>query len=237
VYAGGVVKNSKHKRIQDECIAFLGLNGISISRQLQVLVSFFFSTDHHLSFDDIKVFAREQHLELTEKMIRDILSLLVEYGFAISKEFGDSIIRYEHLHYGEHHDHFFCHKCGKIVEFYSAAIEELQLKEATMVGFHTFSHKMQISGLCEKCFGKSSQTLFPLTEIENGGKFSIVEISENKAVFESGHKKKLMGMGVAPGMNGEVLTNTGGRIVVIVNDTRMALGRAMSQCILVHLIN
>jgi Fur family transcriptional regulator, ferric uptake regulator len=230
------MKNKKHKRVLDECISFLDINGIMMNDQLKEMITFFFSTDHHLSFEDIKLYIIEQKLEISDQQIRDTLSLLVEYGFAIEKDFGDSIIRYEHLHYGEHHDHLYCFKCGKIIEFYSPIIEEEQLKEATAFGFHAFSHKMQICGLCDTCFGKSSSQMLPLAMIESGGKFKVKEFSESGIFFESGFKKKLIEMGLVAGMNGEVLTNHGGRIVIVVNGTRMALGRGMSQSIGVVLI-
>ena len=230
------MKNKKHKHILDECISFLDLNGIRMNDQLNCLIKFFFSTDHHLSFEDIKLYIIENRLEISDTQIRDTLSLLVEYGFAIEKHFGDLTVRYEHLHYGEHHDHLYCFKCGKIIEFNSPVIEEEQLKEANAFGFHAFSHKMQICGLCDKCFGKSSSQMLPLAMIESGGKFKVKEFSEDRLIFESGFKKKLIEMGLVPGMNGEVLTNHGGRIVIVVNGTRMALGRGMSQSIQVILI-
>jgi Fur family transcriptional regulator, ferric uptake regulator len=236
VYAGDAMKNKKHKRVLDECISFLDVNGIRMNEQLNGLITFFFSTDHHLSFEDIKLYILENKLEISDMQIRDTLALLIEYGFAIEKDFGDSIVRYEHLHYGEHHDHLYCFKCGKIIEFYSPVIEEQQLKEANIAGFHAFSHKMQIYGLCDHCFGKSSSQMLPLAMIEGGGKFKVREFSDGGPFFESGLKKKLIEMGLVPGMNGEVLTNHGGRIVVVVNGVRIALGRGMSQSIQVVLI-
>lgn len=74
-------------------------------------------------------FIRSNNLDISDEVVSSAFNLLVEYGFALEKEFGDCITRYEHLHPGEHHDHFYCLKCGKIIEFYSPVIEELKLRK------------------------------------------------------------------------------------------------------------
>lgn len=229
------MKNKKHTHILDECMKFLSNSGIQMNNQTQGLLEYFFSTDYHMSFDDIKRYVHDKRLQISDSEIRNALELLVEFGFATCKDFGDSIIRYEHLHYGEHHDHFICLKCGKIIEFYSQKIEDEQHNAAIEQGFHAFSHKMQIHGLCESCFGSSSRQTIPLAMVDSGGRFRVAEIAADNAVFETGMKKKLLGMGIVSGMNGEVLTNQGGRIVVIVNNVRMALGPGLSHSVLVYI--
>ena len=229
------MKSSKHRQILDECIDFLNVNGVNVTGQLSGLISFFFSTDKHFSFEEIKQYIHSKKIDITDTEIRDTMQLLVEYGFAIEKEFVDGVVRYEHHHYGEHHDHLYCFKCGTISEFYSPVIESEQHKEAISKGFHVFSHKMQIYGLCETCFGKSSAHTLPLAMVEGGAKFIVKDISDHDSFFESGLRKKLLEMGIISGSTGEILTNTGGRIVVIINGVRLALGRGMSQSIQVVL--
>lgn len=230
------MKNKKHQRILDECITFLNVNGINVNEQLQNILKYFFSTEKHLSIEDLKLYIKENNLGISDRQVRDTIALLVEYGFATEKDFGDAISRYEHVHYGEHHDHLYCFKCGKIFEFYSPLIEEEQLKEAAANGFHAFSHKLQIYGLCDKCFGKSSSQSLPLAMVESGGRFKIKDISEGNQLICSNFRRKVMDMGIIPGLDGEVLTNNNGRIVVVINGVRMALGRGMSQSIQVLLI-
>lgn len=227
--------SNKNKQILDECIEFLNLNGYSVTNELSDLLVYFFSSDRHLSFEEIRHFAHNKKLDITDSQLRDSIAVLVEYGFATVKDFGDGTPRYEHLHYGEHHDHFYCLKCGLIIEFYSPLIEAQQHTEALKKGFHPFSHKMQISGLCEKCFGKSSAHTIPLSRVECGALFIVSKVEESSLFPESGLRKKLLDLGLIPGCKGEVLTNTGGRIVIIVNGSRLALGRAMSQSIQVLL--
>jgi len=231
----GNAHGHKHKQILIECLEFLKNNGINVDDDLRRLIGFFFSTDHHLSFEDIRQFVHEHKINISDSAIRDAFSLLVEYGFAIERMFGDNMVRYEHLHLGEHHDHFYCLKCGRIIEFFSPEIEDWQIRVAQKYGFHSFDHKMQVHGLCKQCFGTSKS--MPLSKVETGGKFRIVEITD-KEQFYQGCKmvQRLMDMGIFPGTEGTVLTNHGGRIVLLINNSRVALGRGMSQGIQVTLI-
>lgn len=225
----------KHKQILIECLEFLKNNGITVDDDLRRLIGFFFSTDHHMALEDIRRFVHEHKINLSDSAIRDAFSLLVEYGFAIERIFGDNMVRYEHLHLGEHHDHFYCLKCGKIIEFFSPEIEDWQIRVAKNHEFHAFDHKMQIHGLCKQCFGTSKP--MPLSKVETGGKFRIVEISD-KEQFYQGCKmvQRLTDMGMLRGTEGTVITNHGGRIVLLINNSRVALGRGMSQIIQVTLI-
>ena len=227
----------KHKRTLQECLSFLSANGIGITEQVEKLIQFFYSADHHVSFDDVRTFITNSNLDIPNSMIRDVFNLLVEYGFAMIKVFGDDTVRYEHLHYGEHHDHFYCLKCGRIIEFFSPEIEEAQLRSARNHNFHMFSHKLQIHGLCDRCFGKSSRATIPLAMVESGGRFRIADIAEGcNHEHYSLMKRRLQDMGIVCGVEGEVITNHGGRIVLYVNETRVAVGRGMSQAVRVTLI-
>ena len=231
------MNDQKHKRNLGECLNFLNTNGIAVDNQLKTLIEFFFSVDNHVSLDDMRSLVKAGNLDIPDKVILDAFSLLVEYGFAIEKVFGDNTLRYEHLHLGEHHDHFYCMKCGSIIEFYSPVIEDSQMQEARSRGFHVFSHKMQILGLCERCYGLPEKFSHPLTMVESGGKFRISAIAGRSQGCNSQMKHRLLDMGMAPGVPGEVITNHGGRLVLFVNGTRIALGRGMSQNILVTLID
>jgi len=237
-YAGGVVSNSRsHEQICNECLALLDSNGVNVDESFRSLIAYFFSTDRHLSFEDIKDYVQSNNLAIDEDSIRSVMKLLVEYGFAMEKAFGTSI-RYEHLHVGEHHDHFYCLKCGTIIEFFSPIIEEAQQREATAHGFHAFTHKMQIHGLCAKCFNKSVKHLVPLAMVHTGGKFRVMKIAGGGPLgFRSDGKRRLHDMGITSGVYGDVVANHGGRLVVAIKGNRLALGKGMSQRVMVSLVN
>ncbi len=72
--------------------------------------------------------------------------LLVRHNF----EGGKSVFE---LNQGKHHDHIVCMQCGRVEEFYDAAIEARQKKAAAERGFEVHDHSLQIYAECtkEKC--------------------------------------------------------------------------------------
>ncbi|MGD9200839.1 MAG: transcriptional repressor [Chitinispirillia bacterium] len=227
-----------HSRILSESLAFLSSNDIVINGPIEKIIRYFYSTDKHIDHHDIEKYALENKLEITFEDIEKTFDLLVEYGFARKKDFNGNKVVYEHLHLNEHHDHMICMKCGKIIEFYSPEIEEMQINESNRHGFHAFSHKMQIKGLCGSCFGVVSQALIPLSMVQDGGKFEVVKIgttNKNDACFCG--SKRLYDLGIVKKSRGEVIRNGRGGIIVNLEGNRIALGRGQSQRILVSLSN
>ncbi|MBD3345800.1 MAG: hypothetical protein GF401_12125 [Chitinivibrionales bacterium] len=226
-----------HRRILAECTRLLSLHSIPVTDSVHRIMEYFFSADHHVSLADIECFAEEEGLTITKPDIKKTIDLLVEFGFATKRIFADGVERYEHYHIGEHHDHLYCLKCGKIIEFYSSTLEEEQVEAAREHGFHAFSHKMQINGLCSQCFGEESQIL-PLTRVQSGGTFRIIEVSPSHGKG-GGHGivRRLHELGLVPGTEGQVMHNGRGMIVINIGQSRIALRRGQSHKIKVTLTN
>jgi Fur family ferric uptake transcriptional regulator len=50
-----------------------------------------------------------------------------------------------------HHDHLLCRRCGRVVEFRSSAIEDLQVRVAARHGFRLTAHVHELVGDCSAC--------------------------------------------------------------------------------------
>ena len=77
------------------------------------------------------------------------MKLLCEAGLASEHNFDDGVTRFEIEH--EHHDHLVCTRCGKIVEFECAMIEQAQNDIVARYGFRLLRHRHELYGHCEKC--------------------------------------------------------------------------------------
>ncbi len=227
--------HTKHKYIEQECFSLLAQSGVRVNHQLRSLIEYFFSTDKHISRQDLRYFIQEHNLEIDESVIQEALDLLVEYGFALKKSFDNEVTLYEHLHLDEHHDHFYCTKCGSIKEFLSPALEQLQIEESKKQGFHAFTHKLLIYGLCQNCFEKSSRSQISLANVHSGGKFRVLSIK--KSPDNNNLRNKIHSLGIIPGYTGEIITNHSGRLVVASAGGRIALNRDLSSQIMVKLEN
>lgn len=231
------MSNIKHERILQECYSFLENSDMVITEPVKQVIEYFFLSEHHLSINDMVVFSKKNNLELSTDDVQNILDILVENGFAIQKFFGANEAKYEHLHLNEHHDHMYCVKCGKIIEFFSSGIEELQEVQANKNNFHIFTHKLLIKGLCDTCFDNTREKLIPLAMVQKGGMFQVVKIGRGENSVHCQFNKRVMEMGIIKGSVGEVLSNGSGGIVLNMNGNRLALRKGQSMKILVTLKN
>ncbi len=225
---------ANHDHIMKECLRFLEINDIQVSADVKEIVKSFFSSDEHLTIEQLEHRANQIEPVVSRQQVEKTMQILVDYGFAVRKTFDGRTV-YEHLHLNEHHDHFYCVRCGKILEFYAPKIEQMQLEEAAKRGFHAFNHKLQIHGLCSSCFGEQTRRLIPLAMVERGGKFRVENIASRHR-HGGMHGRRLMDMGIVPGAQGEVINNSSGMLVVCINGVRIALGQGQSHRVQVHLL-
>ena len=221
---------NQNKRIEREFNTLLKNNNIQFDDSKKALIDYFFKSEHHLSFQELREHAEEKQLHISEKTIRKIIDFLSDYGFAKRISFEDGVTRYEHLHLDEHHDHFICLRCKNIIEFHSPHLEKEQERTAKNEHFHPFWHKMEIYGLCSPCFGKSEGVPVPLSIIPSGGYVTVREIQGGDRMC-----RRLLDMGLTPGTKAEVVNNHMGLVALAVRGQRLGIGRGMSKRILVEL--
>ncbi len=228
-----------HENLLRECTALLEANEVQLDPVSRDILEFFFSADHHVALRDIEDHVRSRGATLDLEEARRTMQLLVDYGFASERQFPDGRVRYEHLHIGEHHDHLYCLRCGAIIEFSSPQIEQQQLEVARRHGFHSFSHRLLIRGLCERCFGGAGPGEMALAAVQTGGRFRVVRMEQSGGMgWGFGGGKRLADLGIAPGIEGEVLSNHGiGMMVVQVGGARLALGHGQTRRVVVELLN
>jgi Fur family ferric uptake transcriptional regulator len=141
------VKQAKKKIFSD----FIAQKGLKSTRQRDIILDAFLSSDRHLSIEDLYLKIRAKHPNIGYATVYRTLKLFAESGIAREIQFGDGQTRYEHVAAGEHHDHLVCTRCAAIVEFENETIEQLQAEVAASHGFLIEKHKLEIYGLCQKC--------------------------------------------------------------------------------------
>ena len=115
------------------------------------------SPQQHLSAEDIYRVLMNSHQEIGLATIYRVLTQFEDAGLVIRHHFEGGQAVFE-LDRGKHHDHLICIKCGKIVEFVNACIEEEQEKIAKEAGFNITDHSLIIYGECNgpECVDKKS---------------------------------------------------------------------------------
>lgn len=104
----------------------------------------------HMSAEDIYKTLLEMGDDVGLATVYRVLTQFETAGLVVRHRFegGHSVFE---LDDGDHHDHLVCIKCGQVVEFVDAIIEERQLVIAEKMKFRMTDHSLYIYGLCELC--------------------------------------------------------------------------------------
>jgi len=188
----------------------------------------FLKTENHVTSAELTQMLNDNGHDLDNEFVKDTLKMMCNFGFARKNRFDNGVVRYEHWHLGQHHDHIICIKCKKIVEFEEDALENLQINIASKHGFHMLQHKMELYGICSECL-KERVKLMPLSMAKQGERLVIREIMGG-----AGARMRLLSMGIRPEDEIEVVTNfSKGQVVIAVQSSRYMIGQGLAQKIIV----
>jgi Fur family transcriptional regulator, ferric uptake regulator len=112
----------------------------------------------HFTADDLVAEFIGSEPRISKATIYRSLGVMVEAGILEEHQFGDNFKVYELAEGRPHHDHLICTACGKIIEFFSAEMEELQDKVAKQHGFHPTHHSQKIFGICQSCWSSGTRS-------------------------------------------------------------------------------
>ncbi len=114
---------------------------------LQILEN---SQDRHLSAEDVYKALLEAGEDVGLATVYRVLTQFESAGLVERHNFegGHSVFE---MNEGEHHDHLVCVKCGKVLEFVDATIEQKQEDIAKANGFRMTDHNLIIYGECQRC--------------------------------------------------------------------------------------
>jgi Fur family transcriptional regulator, ferric uptake regulator len=131
--------------------------GLRRTGQRDVILEIFLRTEEHLTSEDLYWLVQKEDPSVGHTTVYRTLKLLTEAGLAREVRFGDNKTYYEHHYNHQHHDHMICTECGKVIEFFSADIEDLQDQMADKFGFRPTHHSLRMWGICEECQAKESE--------------------------------------------------------------------------------
>ena len=128
---------------------FLEEHNLKQTKQREAILDVFLHAKGHVTSEDIYAAVRDQYPNIGYTTVYRTMKLLCEAGLANERHFDDGITRYEIEH--EHHDHLVCTRCGKIVEFECAMIEQAQDEIGKRYGFRLLRHRHELYGHCPEC--------------------------------------------------------------------------------------
>jgi Fur family ferric uptake transcriptional regulator len=125
--------------------------GLRRTGQRDLILEIFLKTEEHLTSEDLYFLVHREDPSVGHTTVYRTLKLLTEAGLAREVRFGDNKTYYEHHYNHAHHDHMICTECGKVIEFFSQDIENLQDQMADKFGFRPTHHSLRMWGVCSEC--------------------------------------------------------------------------------------
>ena len=127
-------------------------HGLKATSQRDDIARVFFASGRHISVEELYHEVRAVNSHVGYATVYRTLRLLKECGMAVERHFHDGEARYEHGEKKqEHHEHFLCERCSRIVEFSSPESEEIYAAVATRLGFVITRHRLELYGICATC--------------------------------------------------------------------------------------
>ena len=131
---------------------YLRDQGLPVTQQREAVAEVVFGSNAHLSVDEIEQELRRRNERIGKATVYRTLDLLVKSKLVDEHDFGEGFKRYEHrLSRQPIHEHLICLECGKVVEFRSDELREIEERVAREHGFRLSRHKLEIYGLCQAC--------------------------------------------------------------------------------------
>jgi Fur family ferric uptake transcriptional regulator len=131
---------------------YLKEQGLPLTQQREAVASVLFSSDGHLSADDIEGELRTRGERIGKATVYRTLDLLVKSNLVEEHDFGEGFKRYEHrLSRDPVHEHLICQACGRVQEFEIPEITAIEARVARELGFRPQRHRVEIYGLCSVC--------------------------------------------------------------------------------------
>ncbi|GEJ57729.1 transcriptional repressor [Anaeromyxobacter diazotrophicus] len=124
--------------------------GLRRSRVRDIVVEEFFAAAQHMSVEALLDRVRKRAPETGLSTVYRTLKVLVEHGFAAERDFGGAHTLFEPAD-TPHHDHAVCVACGRVIEFEDDALEAIQARVASSLGFEVTAHRLELYGRCPSC--------------------------------------------------------------------------------------
>ena len=136
---------------RERFLDFLAHKNLRLTGQRRTIIETVFSTEQHFTADQLLEWSRQRDKSVSRATVYRTLPLLTESGLVREMDFGKDHMIYD-PNYAERprHNHIVCLDCGKIVEFESDKIEELEAEISRRLGFSVKSHRLQITATCDE---------------------------------------------------------------------------------------
>ena len=143
--------DAENMRARERFLEFLRRKHLRLTGPRRAIIETVFGTEKHFTAEELLKWARRRDNSVSRATVYRTLPLLTASGLVREMDFGKEQ-KYYDPNYAEHphHNHIICQDCGKIVEFDSRKIEQLENDISRRLGFSAKAHRLQITASCEE---------------------------------------------------------------------------------------
>jgi len=135
---------TKQKQYMDQFLLALKDEGLKATTQRVAIFEEVVYGEKHRECEQICESLKSSSVNVSRATVYRTLDTLVKHQFIRKMDIGDGRIRYELKIGHPHHDHMICVETGKIIEFTSNEIENIQDKIAKENGYKIIKHIHQL---------------------------------------------------------------------------------------------
>lgn len=133
---------------------FLKSRGKRVTQQRRLIVEDVFAQHDHFNADELCDVLQKAGRDVSRPTVYRTLNEMVEAGLLRKMTIGSRSV-YE-LDYGyPQHDHLYCEKCDKLMEFQSEEIVRIREQVAREFSFRVSGHRFIVYGICDECQKRS----------------------------------------------------------------------------------
>ena len=121
-------------------------SGMKMTDQRRVIARVLSAAEDHPNVDEVHRRAAEIDQNISIATVYRTVRLFEEAGIIERHDFGDGRARYEQA-VETHHDHLVDLQSGRVIEFTSPEIEQLQQAIAKRHGFTLVGHRLELYGI------------------------------------------------------------------------------------------
>ncbi|HWA97032.1 MAG TPA: Fur family transcriptional regulator [Pirellulales bacterium] len=130
---------------------FLQSRGKRVTKQRRIIVEHVFARHDHFDADELLAnLQRDVGREVSRPTVYRTLSELVDSGLLRQMTLGGRSV-YEHDYGYPQHDHLYCQRCEKLIEFSSSEVKAIRDAVAREHQFRVLGHRLIIQGICADC--------------------------------------------------------------------------------------
>lgn len=132
--------------------------GLRNTPERETIIQEIFLTHDHFDVDSLYLRLRNRKNYISKASLYRTIPLLIECGLIREVFFEDGHMHYEHIYGHDHHCHFRCLGCKKIIEFKQDEVLDIERKLSKSHGFEVTGHSLELFGRCQSCLTRKKET-------------------------------------------------------------------------------